>query len=316
MSTTGDGGADHGPGTPTAATPGPWNGTGFAPWSAPALQRHPAKALVLAGGGATGIAWEAGVLAGLREAGIDVRDADLMVGTSAGAVVAAHLRLGTSEGEAFGDIRAGRPIADVRQLGPRDAVRFLRAQAARDRSAGRAIVGRAALQAATSSEDAWLETVAGRLRERAWPDEPLAVTAVDAATGTAVVFDKDTGVPLDRAVAASCAIPGVFPPVTIGERRYVDGGLRSVANVDVARGYDRVLVLSPIPIAMRRRDRPGPQTRRLGSQVRSIVLVPSRDAAVAMGLNPLDTARASGAEAAGRDQGHREADRVRRVWLT
>ena len=195
-------------------------------------------------------------------------------------------------------------------------MRFLRAQAARDRSAGRAIVGRAALQAATSSEDAWLQTVAGQLRDGAWPDEPLAVTAVDAATGTAVVFDRNTAVPLDRAVAASCAIPGVFPPVTIGARRYVDGGLRSVANVDVARGYDRVLVLSPVPIAMRRRDRPRPQTRRLGAQVRSIVLVPDRGAVLAMGLNPLDTARGGGAEAAGREQGRREADRVRRVWLT
>ncbi len=315
MSTTGGAGAGAGPSPRSPATARPVSGDELTAWS-PAQPAHsPSKALVLAGGGATGIAWEAGVVAGLRESGIDIRDADLMVGTSAGAVVAAHLRLGTPEEQAFDDIRAGRPISDVRQLGPADAVRFVRAQAARDRSAGRAIIGRAALRAATASEEAWVETVAGSLRDRPWPEAPLAVTAVDATTGAAVVFDRYCGVPLDRAVAASCAIPGVFPPVTVGARRYVDGGVRSVANVDVATGYDRVLVLSPIPMAMRRRDRPGPQLRRLAAHVRSLLLVPDRAALRAMGLKPLDTARGGAAEAAGREQGAREADRVRRVWL-
>ena len=63
---------------------------------------------MLAGGGATGIAWEAGVIIGLRDGGIDVRDADTMIGTSAGSMVAAHLRVGTDEGDAFARIRRAR----------------------------------------------------------------------------------------------------------------------------------------------------------------------------------------------------------------
>jgi len=70
------------------------------------------------------------------------------------------------------------------------------------------------------------------------------VTAVDAATGEFRTFDRDSGVPLVQAVAASCAVPGVYPPVTIGGRRYVDGGMRSAANVDLAAGVERVVVLA------------------------------------------------------------------------
>ncbi len=297
------------------AAPATWSATGLVPWSPPTPTSTPSRALVLAGGGATGIAWEAGVLAGLRDEGVDVRDADLIVGTSAGSAVAAQLRVGTDEADAYGDIRAGRPLGALGRLGPRDGARFLRAQLGADRAAARSVVGRAALRARTASEDDWVDTVAGTLRGRGWPRARLAITAVDAETGAAVVFDNDSGVALDRAVAASCAVPGVFPPVTVGARRYVDGGLRSVANVDLAAGHERVLVLSPIPLAVRRRDRPGPQVRDLPGVRRSLVLVPDRAAAAAMGLRPLDMRRGARTEQAGREQGCREADRARRVWL-
>ena len=300
------------------AADGDVTGTGLAPYTPqrPRARRgRPSKALVLAGGGATGIAWEAGVIAGLREEGIDVRDADVMVGTSAGSVVAAHLRLGTPDGEAFDVIRTGMPVAEAGRLGPADAVRFARAQASVDRRKGRAIIGRAALRAEVVAEEEWIETAAHGLHGRPWPAERLLVTAVDARTGTAVVFDNTSGVPLDRAVAASCAVPGVFPPVTINGNRYLDGGLRSVANADLAWGYDRVLVLSPIPLAVRRRDRPRPQARWLGPSTRSLVIAPDLGSFRAMGTKPMDTAKAAASAAAGRAQGQREADRARRIWL-
>ena len=78
-----------------------------------------------------------------------------------------------------------------------------------------------------------------------------------------MVFDNTSGVPLERAVAASCAVPGVFPAVEVGGRRYVDGGLRSIANADLAAGHRRVLVLSPYPIASHLRDLPLVQLRTL-----------------------------------------------------
>ena len=99
---------------------------GYEHWRPPT--RDVERAFVLAGGGATGIAWEAGIIIGLRDGGIDVRDADTMIGTSAGSMVAAHLRVGTDEGNAFARIQEGAPLASYGRLGPSDAARYIRAR--------------------------------------------------------------------------------------------------------------------------------------------------------------------------------------------
>ena len=112
-------------------------------------------------------------------------------------------------------------------------------------------VGRVALAAEkaglTPTEQERLDVIGSRLLGSGWPDRALTITAVDAATGEFAAFDRTSGVPLVQAVAASCAVPGVYPPVTIGEARYIDGGMRSAANADLAQGYDRLVVLAPIP---------------------------------------------------------------------
>ena len=112
------------------------------------------------------------------------------------------------------------------------------------------------MTARTTTEEDWLQAIGLGLVGKPWPKRRLFVTAVDAQTGTSVVFDNTSGVPLERAVAASCAVPGVFPAVEVGGRRYVDGGLRSIANADLAAGHRRVLVLSPFPVASHLRDLP------------------------------------------------------------
>ncbi len=236
-------------------------GEGFGEWRPPSSGLD--RAFVLAGGGATGIAWEAGIIIGLRDGGIDVRDADTMIGTSAGSMVAAHLRVGTDEGNAFARIQEGAPLASYGRLGALDAARYVRAQLHLDKRSGRALVGQAALDAQTTTEEDWLQAIGLGLVGKPWPEGRLFITAVDAATGTSVVFDNTSGVPLERAVAASCAVPGVFPAVEVGGRRYVDGGLRSIANADLAAGHRRVLVLSPYPIGSHLRDLPPVQLRML-----------------------------------------------------
>jgi len=90
------------------------------------------------------------------------------------------------------------------------------------------------------------ETIASRIRVDAWPTRELMVTGVACDDGEFVVWTRDSGVPLLRAVTASCAVPTVSPPITIGSRRYMDGGMRSGTNADLARGYDRVVVLAPL----------------------------------------------------------------------
>ena len=287
-------------------------GEGFNEWHQPTVGLE--RAFVLAGGGATGIAWEAGIVIGLRDGGIDVRDADTMIGTSAGSMVAAHLRVGTDEGNAFARIQEGAPLASYGRLGPSDAARYLRAQLNLDKRSGRALVGQSALTARTTTEEDWLQAIGLGLVGKPWPQGRLFVTAVDAETGTSVVFDNTSGVPLERAVAASCAVPGVFPAVEVGGRRYVDGGLRTIANADLAAGHRRVLVLSPFPIASHLRDLPLVQLRSLKPQARTHLVVPDAKDLWAMGANPLDMSRGAGTFETARAHGARIADRVGEMW--
>jgi NTE family protein len=136
---------------------------------------------------------------------------------------------------------------------------------------------------------------------------------VDVATGEFRVFDRDAGVPLVLAVAASCAVPGVWPPVTIEGRRYMDGGVRSGSNADLAAGYDRVVVLAPLVRAI------GPG---VGAQVEALrkngsraeLVTPDPAALKAFGRNVLDPAKRADAARAGRTQSASAIDRVRSVW--
>jgi NTE family protein len=165
---------------------------------------------------------------------------------------------------------------------------------------------------ATPTQEERLAVIGSRLVSTEWPDRPLRVTAVDAASGEFVVFDRDSGVPLVRAVAASCAVPGVYPPVTIGERRFVDGGTRSAANADLADGYERVVVLAPIargtgPMA-------GVDAQVTGMRARVAVVTPDQAGRTAIGRNVLDPAARAPSAEAGRAQGAAVAERVREAW--
>ncbi|MEO5748585.1 MAG: patatin-like phospholipase family protein [Ornithinibacter sp.] len=305
--------ADSPAGGPEVATPAlVGSDRPFSDWQ-PATEGL-TRAFVLAGGGATGIAWEAGIVIGLRDGGVDVREADTMIGTSAGSMVAAHLRVGTDEGNAFARIQSGAPLASYGSLGPSDALRYLRAQLDLDPRRGRSFVGRAALSASTTTEEEWLAAIGLGLTGVPWPEGRLYITAVDAETGTSVVFDNTSGVPLERAVAASCAVPGVFPAVEVGGRRYVDGGLRSIANADLAIGHDRVVALSPYPVASHMKDLPPVQLRSLRPRSRTILVVPDPKDLWAMGANPLDMSRGVGAFETARAHGLRIAERVGHVW--
>lgn len=274
------------------------------------------RALVLGGGGVTGVAWEIGLLYGLAERGIDLTGADLFVGTSAGSVVAAQL----TEGNPLADLYA-HELADTSgdtsaAIGTRVLLGFvLAALWPGDRAKGRARLGRAALRARTIPESQRRTAIAARVRRDDWPAARLLVPAVDALTGEVRVFDRDSGVSLIDAVAASCAVPLVWPPMTVAGRRYVDGGVRSVANVDLARGYDRVVVIAPIVAAARRTDRPAAQARALGPGVRTAVVSPTDAALTAIGRNPLDPARRAPAAEAGRAQAAEVAERVRTAWV-
>ncbi|MGX6607156.1 patatin-like phospholipase family protein [Micromonosporaceae bacterium Da 78-11] len=271
------------------------------------------KALVLGGGGVTGVAWEIGLLLGLAEHGVDLSDAELLVGTSAGSVVAARVLSGVPLADLFeaqlapptGEIAARMSVGGLLKFGaaglwPGDPAK------------GRAWLGRQSLKATTVTEAERRAVIALRVGRDDWPATPLLIPAIEALTGALKVFDKDSGVSLIDAVAASCAVPLTWPPMTVDGRRYLDGGARSVANVDLAAGSDRVVVIAPITASARRSTRPATQAAALG--VPHVVLSPSDAARKRMGRNPLDPAFRAAAAEAGRTQAAREAEKVRTTW--
>ncbi|MGW7194048.1 patatin-like phospholipase family protein, partial [Streptomyces sp. NPDC054838] len=207
-------------------------------------------ALVLGGGGLTGIGWETGILCGLAAAGTDLTTADLVVGTSAGSVVGAQLTSGLLTprelyerqlGDAAGEVAARLGAA----IFARYAVTMLRS---RDAAAYRRRVGAFALAADTGPEAVRREVLKARLVSSEWPERRLVVTAVDALTGALTAFDRESGAGLLDAVSASCAVPGVWPPVTVDGRRYIDGGVRSATNADLAADYERVVIVAPMAL--------------------------------------------------------------------
>jgi NTE family protein len=293
-------------------------------------------ALVLGGGGAAGNAWEIGVIAGLAEAGLDMTEAaDLVVGTSAGATAAAQVRSGIPPAELLASVLSP-PVQPVRQNRDRPPSLPMATVFERMRAIGAAATSAGDLQSAMGAfgleSDSILgpgaeqrrAMVAGRLPHHEWPERPMIVVAVNAHTGELAAFDRESGVELVDAVTASTALPGLVPTVSINGARYIDGGVRSSENADLASGYANVVVLSPlggrngtVPEGQFEGLRRFPGAD-LGSQVEGLrkqgsrveVITPDADSRTAMGTNQMDLATRIPAARAGFAQGKQEASRV------
>jgi NTE family protein len=299
-----------------------------------ATRRAPAageRALVLGGGGSTGNAWLIGVIAGLFDAGLDVTEADLIIGTSAGSTAAAQITSATPT-ELLAAILAAAPqqrTGPVKPDGGRVPIgpvadhmeRMSRIiAAAEDATDMRRRMGAAALEMDAASDGSgqtrWRATVAARLPSQRWPAQAVLITVVDAHTGEPVVFDRHSGVDLVDAVAASTA---GGPPYSIGDHRYIDGGYRSIENADLAAGYGRVLVLSPFGGKSRHPREWGThlaaqvdELRAGGSRVETIF--PDSNSEHMFGANAMDLSLRPPAARAGYDQGRALAEQLTEFW--
>lgn len=287
------------------------------------------RALVLGGGGPVGIGWEAGLLVGLTGAGMEVARTDAVVGTSAGSVVGFTLASGGDLTEATKLVGAATETqgADPVETDLEVLMATL-AEAASDpdgAEAARARLGRVALAASTISEERWLAMFGG-FAGAEWPDA-FACTAVAADDGAFQVWDQKSNVDAQLGIASSCAVPGIFPPVTINGRRWMDGGVRDILNADVAAGHDAVLVVSctlleiPEEFAIPGLNAVMAATRsqldRLrsdGSKVETIVPDEQMLEISGWGLNLMDFTRAKSAYKAGVKQGETEAARLGSFW--
>lgn len=273
------------------------------------------RALVLAGGGIAGIAWETGILRGIADESAATADAlvdcDVLVGTSAGSTVAAQLGSGVGIDALFDRQTAPSsaeltPRADIDDI----AALFLTAMAEPgSRVEQLQKIGVVAVSTDTVTEDMRRDVIAHRLPSHEWPERELRIAAIDIATGQLVTFDRSSGVGLIDAVAASCAVPGVWPPVTIGDRRYMDGGVGSSVNLPLADDCDEVVVLVP-----QGESTPSP----FGNAAEDVAAFGAKAFAVfaddeslaAFGRNPLDPACRLPSAEAGRRQGRQAAAAV------
>jgi len=287
------------------------------------------RALVLSGGGSVGIGWQTGIAAGLASEGVDLAEADFIVGTSAGSVVGAQIALGRDMGARLERYRNPPPSEarpeSARSVPPERLEQLMKVMADPEGDTDderRASIGRFALEAETGPEDAFVDGFS-RLASGPWPARYVC-TAVNAQTGEFKVWDAETGVPLERAVASSCCVPGLFPPVTIGDARYIDGGMRSVANLDLAAGHEKVLL-----ITLMSGDRPAINERmaeafkrRAEAERKAVtdaggtieVIAPDADAAKTMGINLMDASLAGAAAEAGFKQGTSIASAISAFW--
>jgi NTE family protein len=296
-------------------------------------------ALVLGGGGSAGHAWTIGVIAGLAETGIDMAEAaDLVIGTSSGATAAAQVRSGLSPAELLASVLSP-PVPAAGQNRPPPLSGPAATVYERIRAIGAAANSAAELQRAMGAfgleSDAGLglaaaeqrrAMVASRLPRQQWPDRPMIVAALNAHTGELTAFDRDSGVDLVDAVMAGTALPGVVPTHNINGARYINGGVRSGENADLANGYANVVVISPfggrtgtLPAGqfegIRRSAEWGTDLasqvealRQKGSHV--VQITPDDDSRAAMGTNQMDPATRIPAAHAGFAQGRQEATRV------
>jgi len=279
------------------------------------------RALVLGGGGVAGIAWITGLLFGLSENGVDLRNAELILGTSAGSAVAAQLGCPISLEELYR--RQVDPALQTREItpDPRLLQQLLKAFPTVSTPCNRAEltrkVGQWALRAPTVTEAERRSVVAARLPTHAWPDRLLRITAVDTETGETRIFDRLSGTGLVDAVAASCAVPGVWPPVTIDGRRYMDGGVRSSDNADLAQGYARIVILSPNGV---RADEivAFPLQEQIeileDAGAQTYLIEPDDQSRVAIGINPLLPETRKPAAEAGRAQAQTIAKDMNHFW--
>ena len=310
------------PSSPTASAPSVVVTTQS---SAPPVSGTAQRALVLGSGGPVGRAWEVGMLKALRDAGVDVSQADLVVGTSAGAIVGTQVRSGKTLDSLY-----NAQVATAANTPPPSAsepafdATYAQQTQAPIRTATeltpalRMQVGQKALAAPkVISEDEWVKTITTSLGGdiHSWPDKPLKIAAGDVTDGTIRFFDRTQGVPIERAVAASSAPPGVTAPITIGDRRYMDGFVGG-GNIDGAAGAGIILILTPTgsgspgPVLQAQIDR----ARSQGSQVLNIS--PDADSRAAMGTNNLDLSKQSPATQAGARQGGTVAHQVKAFWTS
>lgn len=211
------------------------------------------RALVLGGGGAYLAAWMVGYFTALKQGGVDLAEADLAVGTSAGAIMGASLLGGELwRLNAELDLLAAFPrlfSALLPNVAPNASQIRARRMTTNARGATPQVIeaiGRAAMAARNAADsEAYTRTIQRLIGERGWPSATLLTTANDCYTGERLVISAADSISIEAACAASSSLPGVMGPTWLHDRLCMDGGMcQTSTHADVVAGARRALIIS------------------------------------------------------------------------
>lgn len=288
------------------------------------------RALILGGGGVVGVAWHSGLIAGLKEGGVDLSLADIIVGTSAGSYVGAKLAAGHSFESEFETSSAveetDQVLAEMNSnLDMESMIKVFKIWMQQETMSQACLqtIGGLAKVAKTMDEALWIMGSGSATEVDDWPDVDLRITTVDVDSGELVIHTKHNEAPLHHAVAASCSIPGVFPPITIGSAQFMDGGIRSGTNADLVLDDkpDVAMIIAPIceqtavfgALAERTMNQEVEQLKSQGTKV--ITVLPSQTEIAIFGNNLLDATRRDAARKAGYERGLQLAEGDAVPWV-
>ena len=286
------------------------------------------RAISFGGGGLYFVAWQLAYLRGLGEAGVILDGADQLIGTSAGALVATAFAAGRAKAMHDQMVLLSRfpavlaALAPSGQLAPsqtRALDLFGNAVTADPATVQR--IGHAALGAATPSTAAMRRNVALTVRVRRWPSASLSITCVDAYTGERCVITSDARVSPAAAMAASSAIPGIFPPQPILDRFCMDGGVSgSGLHLDLVAGAERVLVFSLNQVPENEKDGMTKHAGDTSSEIAALRATGTEVIVRSPAPVPLEDLMSPGAVtdavAKGQASGIADADEIREFWGT
>lgn len=274
------------------------------------------RAVVLGGGGVTGIAWEIGVLTGLHEAGVTLHEADTVIGTSAGSFVGVALASGYDMNKLF-VTQSEASISEIPTAASRSITtawyNAFKLGGSDPQSVGAAFGSIAKENPQPKPAAQRRAVVEARLVTTDWP-LTLQVTAIDADSGQLHVFDQTSGISLIDAVSASGAVPGVWPLVHINDRAWIDGGMVSSTNLRLAEGHERVVVLAPHPTGYGLIPGAAEDAAALSVDANVSLVTPDKQSVAAIGPNMYDPTRRSAVAAAGRAQGRSIAVAIQAMW--
>jgi NTE family protein len=211
------------------------------------------RTVVFDAGGVAGMAWTTGLVYGLKHEECDISKAEVLIGSSLSALLAAQIHSGIALDKLFSMQALASTPHSWQSVTSIESYRILELWsqliASDTNSSQENILDILLKKHTTFTPLAWKKIISEHIFMLDWSERALQVVATDCESGQLVIFDKLSGVSLLDAIAASSATPGLVDPIKIDGRYYTDGGLHSAKSIAFAAGAQKIIIISPMGTA-------------------------------------------------------------------